>query len=290
MAGTQALRRALAELFAGGRASLGEEISALSARVRAVDDPGAPAAFVDEVLARDYDRALKRRTNTIARDALLREPRNIEHGNYAGANGVTATVSGNAHSVNMPAAPYRLRGGIDLNHTHPNASYGAAGDMFPLPLSQPDILALKNAGLRGVLAHETSGGGSYAERTGRFSGYRAERATRAAQQAARKELRGVENPDERTLVEMIPVGRALRRSGALRRYGYRPSTQGQADYLEDRADMLRAAEDAAMHAAWGPINGLPYPFTWGRIGLGAAGLGGGALALREALRERADAP
>lgn len=257
-------------------------VSALRKAVKA-------SSLVDGDLARDFDQALAMGRNTGARLKLMREPKDVEHGVFARDTGIGEIgTSGSDVQIlpeDIPGVPYG-RGPIDFHHTHPLAPKFA--DMgYVQPLSVEDLIAvahLKNQNprmpMRGMFAHETAGkGGSYAApgKRGKHKGY--EDALGSGFQAATGHLDGSLSDAGKPLADhyaLLATGMAAKRRGLLSKYGYRPSRDAQAEVMA-ALDMDKA-ESAAWRAMHQPIYGLPYPFSYGGLGLGAAALGAGGLA------------
>lgn len=227
-------------------------------------------SYVDDGLARDYDRALNQGANREARSLLLEYDPRFEHAAYASRNRVSQVRTDEAaDSVTMPRNPFS--GDAWAHHTHPMAS----GAGVPAPLSDADLsMVFRRTRDKGSFAHEVLGGGSYAAR-GRRAG-KGLRALGAANDLIENNQRfrdGVvaragDDPD--AYLAMIPLGRAAKRHGLLSRYGYRPSNEHQAEMLDLNTDAMRYIEDQLFRAMHGSIYGLPYPLTVGRIGAGAA--------------------
>lgn len=255
--------------------------------------------FADRGLARDYDHALAKGINRTVRDRLLRfdDVARREYGTYADARAMMPPVRGNVDGIpNWPRPPSALRGAITAHHTHPVISPEKDWGLSPArydgiaPFSEGDFRSLADASsrVRGSFAHEATGGGSYAERTGRLVARPAvERAITRGERAAQKRMRDAptEQGYNSQAAALIALGRAAKRVGLLRRYGYRPSTPEAADALEAMAPTMTRAEREALDVMHSTIYGLPRPLTYGRI-MGAGALGGGAYALRQALLDR----
>ena len=242
--------------------TLGDDVQRLSAQVN--------DANVDPRLARDYDQALARGINSSVRDEILSLPTAAtrETATYADRSRMMEPVNGDQFSVRVGPVPYGLQdGSVYAHHNHPMA--GVPSDIVaPLSLEDLDFLRA-NRDVRGTFAHESGGGGSYAERGGRLGHRNARTALHRGVNAAGARMgdaRGVESGEA-----LLATGRAARRVGMLRRYGYRPSNADQAEALDAAAPNMSAAEWDALRAMHGPIYGLPYPLTWGRIGLATAG-------------------
>lgn len=262
-----ALRSVLADAF---------ERRALSGSLRRATD------FADQSLARDYDSAINKGANRMARNALLGEDPTIEHAAYAAKDRMSnITTDYSPDSVTMPRNPFL--GDSWAHHTHPMAN----GPNVPAPLSDQDLsLVFSRRYDKGSFAHEVEGGGSFAARGSK--GAKGKNALAAAldmidnDPSFMKTVASQAGNDPDAWIGLIPMGKAAKRLGLLRKYGYRPSNAAQADLIENNAPLMRELEGMFLRRMHGPVYGLPYPLTWGRIGAGA-GIGAAAAgALSEA--------
>lgn len=213
------------------------------------------------------------RAGRAARDALVASSRD---GNewaalvHRGRLGRLVT-DGERSAVSPPPRVAGVRD-AEFHHTHPST-------MPVRPLSMEDMRALillaeKEPGwISKVYAHETAGGTSMAARSRRT---RHGRARRALDEGAYAAGRHVQNDAEIGALRDYALGLAAKRQGLVG-YGYEPGAQA-ADALALNHGAIRRASDAAYRAMHAPIHGLPYPFTWGGIGLGGAGLAGAGAA------------
>lgn len=254
--------------------------------------------FVDRRLARDFDRAMRRGKNEMARDVLLfnrgtRDRLNpkLEYALYSDDDIVTHPItSGSSEYVD----PGRVPRGMDkpwMHHTHP--MYDFLEPDQGSPISSGDLeWTIARPHLRGVFAHESTGGGSYAGLGKRVRHRKMGEAFKAAELAAYRENERAFPTDLAGQYATIPLAQGLKRLGILSEYGYRPSTPEVADALMRNRGGMRRVERAAERAGHPIIYGLPYPFTYGRIlagaGMGASALGG-AESLRRALSSRMSA-
>lgn len=249
---------------------------------------------VDESIARDFDTALDLGRNRAARRALLKEDRGVEHGMYSRDSGLgeigTSRSSEEILPEDMPSLP-RGYGDFYFHHTHPIdqavADYG-----YVQPLSIQDLNALRamsqsRFNVKGMFAHETEGGGSFAAPGIRAAHKGYGDALDSGFDAASDALFSSLPKQAQPLADfyaLMATGAAAKRKGLLSKYGYRPSREGQAETMDLLSARLDRAEKAALRAMHKPIYGLPYPLSYGRLALAGAGLGGGTLAAYEALR------